>query len=262
MNINEMSWLPGTTAPVWAPSDEGAGGGGGTDGGDTGNGTSGDEGATQTTETVLGGDQADDTSDDGAGKDDEADKDEKDDGKDDKSDTDGDKDDDAKDDGADEVPEDGAYEFDLPEGVELDDTQKEFWSSQFKDIGLTRAQAQRLIEVQSEQVVKEQKDYSTFLETQQSEHLEAAKKDKDIGGDKWEESSRLANAGLKALGGDAIKNLILTSGNGNNPEMIRELRRIGEMVKDDKFEPGSSHEAPVPTEKSWYGETTPDTKKG
>jgi hypothetical protein len=262
MKIDTVSWLLGKTGPFWAPADEGAGGGGGTDGDDAGSGTSGDEGATQTTETVLGGDQTDDKSTTGDDGDGEAKKDDNGDGKDDKSDDDGKKDDDKQDDGADEVPEDGKYEFELPEGVELDDEKKEYWSGQFKEIGLTRGQAQKLIELQSEQVVSEQKAFAEFLENQQKTHLEAAKKDKDIGGDKWAESTRLANLGLKTLGGDAIKNLILTSGNGNNPEMIRELRRIGELVKDDKFEPGASHEAPVSTEKKWYGETTPDTKKG
>lgn len=261
MKIDTVSWLLGMTAPVWAPADEGAGGGDGTDGDGEGNGTSSDGGETQTTETVLGGDQTDDKSDAGEGEGGEAKKDDKSDGKDDKSDADG-KDEDEKDDGADEVPEDGKYEFELPEGVELDDEKKEFWSGQFKEIGLTRSQAQKLIELQSEQVVAEQKAFAEFLENQQKTHLEAAKKDKDIGGDKWAESTRLANLGLKTFGGDAIKNLILTSGNGNNPEMIRELRRIGELVKNDKFEPGASHEAPVSTEKKWYGETTPDTKKG
>tara|TARA_X000001316_G_C922083_1_gene36885 strand:+ start:1113 stop:1859 length:747 start_codon:yes stop_codon:yes gene_type:complete len=248
---------------VWSPSDEGNAGGG-TEGEAASTDTSGDEGATQTTETVLGGDVADDKLDDQATTDDDATKDgESDDDK--SSDTkDDDKDDESDDDGkgGDVVPEDGVYEFELPEGVELSDDDKTMWSEQFKELELTQAQASKLVALQAERVAQDQKDFTDFIAKQQSDHLEAAKSDKDIGGDKWGESQRVANLGLKALGGDALKNLILTSGNGNNPEIIRELMRVGEMVKDDKFESGSSHEAPVPTEKKWYGDTTPDTKKG
>lgn len=263
MKINGMSLTLGQHAPVWSPSDEGAPAGG-TEAGAAGSEKSGDEGGTQTTETVLGGEAAgakpaDDTPalGDDAGKDDDK-------GKDKKSDTkDGEGEEkDGDTDKGDEVPEDGAYDFELPEGVELSDEDKTKWSEQFKELGLTRNQADKLVAAQAAQVAQEQKDFADFIAKQQKDHLEAAKSDKDIGGDKWDESQRLAKLGLSTLGGDALKNLILTSGNGNNPEIIRELRRIGEMVTDDKFEPGASHEAPVSTEKSWYGDTTPDTKKG
>ena len=249
MKINAMSLT--TSTPLWAASDEGATGGDATD--DTGTDTSGDEGETQTTETVLGAGDAGDTPGDTTVLGDEAGKSDDDD---DKSDTDGET---APED---EVPEDGAYDFNLPEGVELDDDAKAKWSEQFKDLGLTRGQADKLVQAQAAQVAQEQKAYADFITKQQTDHLDAAKSDSDIGGDKWGESQRLANLGLKTLGGDALKNLILTSGNGNNPEIIRELRRVGEMVADDKFENGSSHEAPVTKENSWYGGTTPDTKKG
>jgi len=240
---------------LFAPAEEAGGGGDTTDGEAKGSDGVGEAEDTSTTDTVLGGDQADGKTDDtGDATDDDAkDDDEAGEGKDDKDETP---------DEADQVPEDGSYEFELPEGVELSDEDKESWSKQFSEIGLTRAQAQSLIAAQAERVAGEQKAFSDFLQKQQSDHLEAAKKDKDIGGDKWAETQKLANAGLKLLGGDAIKKLILSSGNGNNPEMIRELRRLGELAKDDTFESGSSTEATVPTEKSWYGDTTPDTKKG
>lgn len=263
MTDDMTSWFQRWATPVWGPAAEE--GSGGDTAAEASSEATGDEGKTQTAETVLGGDRTDDKSQD-AQKDDEAAKtddkakdeksDKKDDGKDDKDNED------AETDGADEVPEDGVYEFELPEGVDLDDEKRDLWSKQFKEIGLTRAQAKALVAAQSEQAIADQKAYADFLEKQQAEHLAAAKADKAIGGDKWDESARLAKLGLEALGGEAIKELILASGNGNNPEMIRELRRIGEMVKDDKFDAGSSHEAPVEREKSWYGETTPDTKKG
>lgn len=259
MTINTMSTLLGTTSmPLWAPADEGGAGGGadGTDVSNGGNDTSGDEGKSQTTETALGGDQPGDKSEDGTALSNGANDDgNAEDGKDGESE--------GMDDADNQVPEDGVYDFgELPESVEVTDERREAWSQQFKELGLTQVQAKALVAMRTEEAATEMEAYSADVEKRQKEHLDAAKADKDIGGDKWDESVRLANLGLKTLGGSVIKELILNSGNGNNPEMIRELRRIGELVKDDSFEAGSSREAPVSTEQSWYGETTPDTKKG
>lgn len=160
------------------------------------------------------------------------------------------------------VPEDGVYEFTMPEGVELPDDKKEFWSKEFKEAGLTQKQAAKIVELQAGLIVKEMEANNAALEDQQVQHLTAAKADKEIGGAKWDETVKLANRGLAALGGEEIKKLILVTGNGNNPEMLRELRRIGERFADDKFTPGPQVSAEVPPQKKWYGETTPDTKKG
>ena len=267
MKINPMSLILGAHAPVWAPSDEGGtGGGDATDGDAAGNDTSGEAGDTQTAEIALGGDDAGDESADTTAAGDDAEKDKAPD-KDDKSKTALDDDDKSDEDKAAEakgaeVPEDGVYEFELPEGVEVSDDDKAMWSEQFKELGLSRSQAAKLVELQSKAVGDDNKAFTDRMAKQQNTHLETAKSDKDIGGDKWDESKRVANLGLKAFGGTALKNLILTSGNGNNPEVIRELMRFGEMVKDDTFETGDTHEAPVTKEKSWYSDTTPETKKG
>jgi len=270
MTIDFKPLLFGLTGPLWAPADEGTPAGDDTTGGDEAE-------APKGVTAVLGGDDVDDgkTGDD-AGDADEAGTKDGDEGEKDER-TDEEKAAEAK---ASEVPEDGAYEFDLPEGVELPDDKKESWSKQFAEMGLTRGQAQRLIEAQGAEVVEEQKAYAKFLEDQQKDHLEAAKADKDIGGDKWAESTKLANSALQVLRGGpkagknadgtpregkpegALEALILTSGNGNNPEIIRELRRIGELTANDRFAGGNTHEEPVPTEQKWYGGTTPATKRG
>lgn len=263
MKIDTVSFLLGMKTPIWAPEDEG-GSGGSTDGSDADNtqtdGAGGDAGST----TALGGEQtgADDAStgadqqgtdagekgdEDGNAKGDDA-----------QSASD-ENDDDAK---LNEVPEDGAYTFELPEGVELDDEDRAAWSEQFKELGLTRGQAAKLVEAQAAKVAEQAKADREQVLQQQKEHEEKAKADPEIGGDKWEESKALANRGLEMLGGSEIKNLILATGNGNNPEMIRELRRIGQLSADDTFENQPSHTSPPAKETSWYGDTTPDSKKG
>lgn len=277
MRINTINpFLLGMTQPVWGPADEGTTGGG-DDAGNNGDVNGGDEGQKDQTDGVVLGDDGDDA----AGKDDGADSKAKDgDNADDKDgddkQTDEEKEAAAK---AAEVPEDGAYEFEVPEGVEVTDEVKTYWSEKFKDMGLTRGQAQTIIAAQAERVMAEQKAYEDFISTQQKEHKATAEADKDIGGDKWNETVKLANAGLRALRGGpkagknpdgseregkpegALESLILTSGNGNNPEILRELRRIGTAYANDKFEDGQNSTETVSPEKKWYGDTTPDTKK-
>lgn len=276
MKINLINpFLLGMTQPVWGPADEGTPGG--DDAGNDGGVSGGDEGSKDQTDGVVLGDDGGDTAggDDGADSkakegDDAGDK-----NGDDKQ-TDEEKDAAAK---AAEVPDDGTYEFDVPEGVEITDEVKTYWSEKFKDMGLTRGQAQTIIAAQSERVVAEQKAYEDFISNQQKDHKAAAEADKDIGGDKWNETVKLANAGLRALRGGpkagknpdgsaregkpegALESLILTSGNGNNPEILRELRRIGAAYANDKFEDAKNSTEPTAPEKNWYGATTPDTKK-
>lgn len=163
-------------------------------------------------------------------------------------------------DAGEQVPEDGVYEFELPEGVEISEADTAFWSKEFKELGLDRNTAQKLVGLQSQQRLAEMQGYVDAAETQQAEHLAAAKNDPEIGGDNWDATVANANKGLAALGGNAIKDLIVNSGQGNNPEMLRELSAIGKLFNDDKFEGGTTHEAPKPAEQSWYGETTPSTK--
>lgn len=255
MKINAVSnALLGMPTIFFAPEDEGAGGGGGaTDDADAGNETTTNDDADG---VKTGGTALDDEPGEGESEGGDADK------KDESSDEDGDAKSDDDDKGA-EVPEDGSYEFDLPDGIELNDEDRTKWSETFKDLGLTRDQAKRLTEMQVEQLQQEQKSYGEFIAKQQSDQEKAAKADPEIGGDKWEDTKATAQRALKVMGGEgALKKLILSTGNGNNPEILRELRKIGQNFKDDEFEPGKSHEEPKSLEANWYGDTTPDKKKG
>jgi hypothetical protein len=275
MKIDTMSMFFSTIPMICFAADDETGSGGdagdGGEGGDAGT----DEG--QTAKPVLGSDE---TPDEGAklGDDaaDEKDGDEGDDGQ-----TDEEKEAAAK---AAEIPEDGSYEFKLPDGVELSEEDQTAWSEQFKEAGLTRGQADALIKAQSERALAEAKAHTDAVEALQKEHLEKAKTDPDIGGEKWDASVKKANAALRVLRGGpkgdpdaknadgtskgfkpegALEKLILQSGNGNNPDVIKELNRIGQKLVDDNFDRGDTTETvEKSTEQHWYGNTTPDKKKG
>lgn len=188
-----------------------------------------------------------------------------------------------------EVPEDGKYEVfeDLPEDLQISEEDRGFWNQTFAEMGLTKAQAQKVRDIALVDRQRQIENAQREIEEQQNTHLEQAMADREIGGDNWETSVALANKALEVLRGgprqevdkdgnpvkgadgkpkgrqpSAIETMILATGNGNNPEMIRELRRLGELFKDDNFNAGKPVGAPVPTEDRWYGETTPSSKRG
>lgn len=182
----------------------------------------------------------------------------------------------------DQVPEDGRYTVfdDLPEGLSISDEDKSFWDEQFKELGLTKRQADQVRTLAIADRQRQEASVMAAIEAQQQEHAKQAHADKELGGANWQATVALANKALDALRGGgrqtfdsqgnptggspagAIENLILATGNGNNPEVLRELKRIGELFKDDTFSAGRPVEAPTSTETKWYGGTTPDKKRG
>uniref|UniRef100_UPI0006853532 hypothetical protein n=1 Tax=Pleomorphomonas oryzae TaxID=261934 RepID=UPI0006853532 len=132
------------------------------------------------------------------------------------------------------VPDDGKYEFTMPEGIELDAKLTEAMSPIMKDIGLTQGQAQKLANQLAEHMktgaAAEAADW-TKLNTS---WVETAKKDPEIGGEKWNASVETAQRALAQFGTPELNAFLVTSGGGNHPEVIRFMARIGAAVADDQ----------------------------
>lgn len=131
------------------------------------------------------------------------------------------------------IPE--TYEFNMPDGVELDEAKAADFSLMAKDASLTQAQADKFVGLY-------QKAQTDGLEAQQAawqDQLAAwrdeASSDKEIGGVKFQENIGLAKKGLDVFGNEALKEALNTSGMGNHPEVIRMLTKIGAAVSDDSF---------------------------
>jgi len=138
------------------------------------------------------------------------------------------------------VPDDGKYEFKMPEGMELDAKMAEVMSPVLKDIGLTRGQAQKLAEnlaaytkQKAEAGAKEWADINTGW-------IASAKKDQEIGGAKWDGSVKVAQSALARFGTPALNAFLAESGGGNHPEVIRFMTRVGSAIAEDKPETGDS----------------------
>ncbi len=139
--------------------------------------------------------------------------------------------------GDDVVPETYA-DFNLPEGVTMDESMLDEVIPMFKDIGATQEQAQKFIDLQAKQVqAGEQKQVDTFNQLM-NDWLDQSKNDGEFGGDKFIENVKIAQSAVTRYGTPELKQLLDDHGVGNHPEMIRFMVRVGHTIKEDT--PGES----------------------
>jgi hypothetical protein len=150
------------------------------------------------------------------------------------------KDDSGAPDPADEVPADGRYDFDLPEGMALDSGLAEAMAPVLKDIGLTRGQAQALAGALAAHRQAEAGNGASEWADIQSGWVNSAKKDSEIGGGRWDASVATAQGALARFGTPGLKAFLTESGGGNHPEVIRFMARVGNAIADDRPESGGS----------------------
>lgn len=143
------------------------------------------------------------------------------------------KDGEAKPDAADVVPEDGKYELAMPEGFEVDQGLLDALGPEFKELGLTQGQAQKL----ADKFIASQQAKAEAMGAKWSETItkwaDDAKADKEIGGDKWDNTVSSASRAVKTLGTPALREYLNASGGGNHPELIRFMAKVGAMIKED-----------------------------
>lgn len=134
---------------------------------------------------------------------------------------------------ADTVPEDGKYTLAMPEGVEVDQALLDELGPEFKELGLTTAQAQKLADkfIASQQA-KAEKQGATWAKTI-GDWADTAKADPDIGGTKWDGTVSASRRAVDTLGTPALKEYLNASGGGNHPELIRFMAKVGSMIKED-----------------------------
>ena len=139
----------------------------------------------------------------------------------------------AADDDAGKVPADGKYALKMPDGVELDAELADAFGPEFVEPNLTNAQAQKLVDkyigIQEARMAKQGE---TFAKTTAG-WVDQAKKDAEIGGDKWNASVQAAQRAVNRLGTPALKEYLNASGGGNHPELIRFMAKAGAMISED-----------------------------
>ena len=151
--------------------------------------------------------------------------------------------------GADDVvPADGKYELTMPEGIEVDSELLAAVSPRFKELGLTKAQAQALtddfIKVQQQRGEGQVKAWGDRVQ----KWADDAKADADMGGDKFAGTVSDAQRAIAKLGTPALKEYLETSGGGNHPEVIRILAKAGALIREDNPPNGGGQGSGKPAE--------------
>lgn len=133
------------------------------------------------------------------------------------------------------VPE--KYELTLPENSLLEPRHLAKIEAAAKAQGLTNEQAQLFVEKHSNEIAE---DHAAM----QVEWTQQLTKDPEIGGDKLGEHVELAKRALNTFADEEFKGLLLKTGYGSHPGMVRTFARIGKLMGEDKLVVGGTNPAP------------------
>lgn len=156
------------------------------------------------------------------------------------------------------VPE--VYELTIPDGSPLHKARIDEIVATAKAQKLSTAEAQKLVDAENGSVTNHVEFQKSLIKQQSDKWVEEAKKDKDIGGEKFNENIKIAKDGVEYLSKNCpeAKTFLEISGLGNNPEMIKFFMNIGKMVQPDKIVSSNSSNTPErpPMEKRLYDNST------
>lgn len=124
-------------------------------------------------------------------------------------------------------------EVTAPEGFEFDEARLTEFKTVAKELKLPKDSAQKLIDL----VSKHEKGRLDAYVEQVKGWADAVKADKDIGGDKLQESSAIARKAID-LGPPELKEFLNTSGLGNHPLLFKWAHAIGKAMSEDKVVKG------------------------
>ncbi|RJT42107.1 hypothetical protein D3227_04810 [Mesorhizobium waimense] len=134
----------------------------------------------------------------------------------------------------DAIPEDGKYVLTMPEGVTVDQELLDALGPKFAAKQMTVREAQELtdeyVKIETARTAKRVEDWGKTL----SGWVDTAKKDSEIGGDKWDGTVQAGQRAVNALGSPGLKEYLNASGGGNHPELIRFMAKVGAMISEDK----------------------------
>ena len=120
-----------------------------------------------------------------------------------------------------------ATEFQLPEGIKVDEKKMSSFKSLAKEMGLTKEQAQKLVDMDAQNIQNADK---AFKDMQAGWKAEAIKQL----GENAEQKLGEAAAAYKQFGDDEFVKLLKDTGLENHPAVVRVFRNIGSKISTDK----------------------------
>ena len=137
------------------------------------------------------------------------------------------------------------YDFKLPEGVTPDDAKLKAFDPIARELGLSQANAQKLVDFYAQAQIEAGKAGQEQFDTVTAAWKKEAESDKEFGGAKFAENAALANKALKAFGSPKLSEYLVASGAGNHPEVIRFFFKVASAIGEDKLIVGGSNNEPA-----------------
>jgi hypothetical protein len=127
-------------------------------------------------------------------------------------------------------------DFKVPEGIVADAGVFDQVKAVAKELNLSQAKAQTLVDKLAPAVAKSQVDrFNAEVDRVRSEWAAASKSDKEVGGEAFDKNRGAASEVLKTFGTEALTKLLDESGLAQHPEVLRLLVRVRAAVSEDKF---------------------------
>jgi hypothetical protein len=127
-------------------------------------------------------------------------------------------------------------EFTMPEDMAVDKELLDKAVPLFKEMNLSKEQAQKLVDFQAKQMVSQVEAHNARVQT----WTDAVKADKELGGDNFDKTVGIARKGIEKVGSPELMKLMDEYGIGSHPEVVRAFYKIGKMTTEDNPESGSS----------------------
>lgn len=132
-----------------------------------------------------------------------------------------------------QVPADGKYDLQMPDGIELDQPLLDALGPVMAELQLSNGHAQMLvdkyIEAQTASATQRQQEWAQTI----TKWGDDAKADPEMGGAKWDATVAAATSAVSRFGTPELQQYLEASGAGNHPEVIRLMAKVGAMIGED-----------------------------
>jgi len=132
------------------------------------------------------------------------------------------------------------YEFQLPDGMELDQEALAEFDPIARELNLNNEQAQKLASIYANRMQKSVQQQQESWNQTIAKWVSDMKSDKEIGGDSFTPSVKHAQNAINKFGTPELKSALDSYGMGNHPELVRVFARIGKAMAEDTHVGGNA----------------------
>lgn len=143
-------------------------------------------------------------------------------------------------------------DFNLPEGMSVEDSTLQSFLPLAKELNLDQGQAQKLVDYEAGRVQEMINTQEQVWSDLRQEWRTAVKSDKEIGGPAFDESLAASKTFLRKYGTPELMEALNSTGMGDHPEFIRAFARAGKAMKEDSLSMGTATEVKLSPEEILY----------